>query len=131
MKHAALFALLAGLISAPAWSADPAGKFYIFGAGSNTCATFLEAHENAVPRRTQEGGVQWFSGHHYGVMYGWILGYLSHVNQSVPGNANHFDPMDKFEIAAWVTSWCRGNTEKDLYDAVEDLIKRGVGPRRL
>ena len=125
MKRAFLGALLGSLISLPAWSADPSGAFYIFGAGGNACAAFLGAREEAAPRRTPEGGVQWFSGHGYGVMYGWILGYVSHVNQTVPGKANHFEPMDKFEIAAWVASWCRDNTDKDLFDAVQALINRG------
>ena len=125
MKRAILGALLGGLMGTSAWSADPTGTFYILGAGGNKCSTFVAANETAAPRRTSEGGVQWFSGHDYGVMYGWILGYLSHVNQSVPGKANHFEPMDKFDIAAWVTAWCRGNAEKDLFDAVEALINRG------
>ena len=130
MKRAILVALLGGLMGAPAWSADPTGTFFIFGAGGNACATFLGAHENAAPRRTPEGGVQWFSGHDYGVMYGWILGYLSHVNKSTPGKANHFEPMGKFEIAAWVAAWCRDNTNKDLFDAVEALVNRGKRPRK-
>ena len=125
MKRAILGALLGCLMSTPAWSADPAGTFIIYGAGGNTCATFLGAHEKAAPRRTTGGGVQWSSGHDYEVMYVWILGYVSHVNQSTPGKANHFEPMDKFEIAAWVASWCRGNAEEDLFDAVEALVNGG------
>lgn len=128
MKRAILGALLGCLMSTPAGSADPAGTFIIYGAGGTTCATYLGALQKAAPRRTPEGGVQWFSGHDYGVMYGWILGYVSHVNQSIPGKANHFEPMDKFEIAAWVASWCRGNAGKDLFDAVEAMVNRGARP---
>ena len=123
MKRMLLAAMLATLISGPAWGYDGQGRAFVFGAGSSTCSTFLGKYARSDIRSVGDDHTYNVE---FGVSLGWITGYLTHVNVSVPGKANHFAAMSVPDIAGWVASWCRDNPSKSLSHAVSTFVKTKV-----
>lgn len=59
------------------------------------------------------------------VYYGWMAGYMTRVNERLPGKSDHFGPLaDELE---WIRSWCRDNPSEDFEEAMHTLTDTRLG----
>lgn len=96
----------------------------IYGAGQDTCATFMEEYAANPEIRDDVDAT-------FGQSLGWVAGYMSARNR-VAGVRDIYD-MSLDYVAFWVAEWCEGNSDKTLLDAMEFLTeergrKTGVLP---
>lgn len=104
-----LFALIAGLaISAAAGAADKSGSYTAFGAGNNTCESWLKERGKGEPRAWQ--------------LQQWLLGYVSAYNNWVHKGQNVADGSNAKEMFAWVDEYCADRSRDMLATVVEELI---------
>ncbi len=104
-----LFALIAGLaISTAAGAADKFGRYTTFGAGNNSCESWLSEREKGDPRAWE--------------LQQWLLGYVSaynnwvHVGQNVAGGTNAKG------MFTWIDTYCADRPRDRLATVVEELI---------
>ena len=104
-----LFALIAGLsISAAAVAADKSGSYTTFGAGNNTCESWLKEREKGEPRAWQ--------------LQQWLLGYVSAYNNWVHKGQNVADGTDAKGMFVWIDKYCADRPRDMLATVVEELI---------
>lgn len=104
--------LLCGLVAGPAAAADKQGNFNIRGAGTVSCAIYV----NATPRQKKHAETWW-------------AGYLSAMNRATP---NTYDILGNVKTAAatrWLHAWCEKNPKRRFAEAVHALLKTAY-PRR-
>ena len=99
------------------------GAFFNYGAGSSNCTKYLGSYGSANLKRTPDGGISYVGD--FGFVMGWLQGFATRVNRTIPGGANIYD-MDSVELAAWVASWCRDNPLKQVVDAMDALTESRV-----
>ena len=104
-----LFALIAGLsISAAAGAADKLGSYTTFGAGNNTCESWLKERGKGEPRAWQ--------------LQQWLLGYVSAYNNWVHKGQNVADGTNAKGMFAWIDKYCADRPRDMLATVVEELI---------
>ena len=104
-----LFALIAGLaISAAAVAADKSGNYTAFGAGNNTCESWLTERGKGEPQAWQ--------------LQQWLLGYVSAYNNWVHKDRNVADGTDAKGMFTWVDKNCADRPRDLLATVVEELI---------
>ena len=104
-----LFALIAGLaISAAAVAADKSGRYTTFGAGNNTCESWLKERGKGEPRAWQ--------------LQQWLLGYVSAYNNWVHKGQSVTDGTDAKGMFTWVDKNCADRPRDMLATVVEELI---------
>ncbi len=104
-----LFALIAGLsISAAAVAADKSGSYTTFGAGNNTCESWMTERGKGEPRAWQ--------------LQQWLLGYVSAYNNWVHKGQNVANGTNAKEMFAWIDKYCADRPRDMLATVVEELI---------
>ena len=105
-----LLGILSLLPAAQIFAADASGRFAVKGAGTSTCAAFVDAYDKKSPLLQSYGG--------------WIDGFLSAANRS---REDVFDlaPWQSTEVLAFaLTKFCRENPELKFYSAAEAMINK-------
>lgn len=114
---AACMLLPAALALSPtSTAADRAGKFAAVGAGSVSCARFLQARE----ARSKE----------YFMLGGWIDGYLTARNQTDPDTFTLTPWQSTDLLAGLLAEYCRKNPDTPLLRAVM-IMTEALRPGRL
>lgn len=104
-----LFALIAGLaISTIAVAADKLGSYTTFGAGNNTCESWMTERGKGEPRAWQ--------------LQQWLLGYVSAYNNWVHKDRNVADGTNAKGMFTWVDKYCADRPRDMLGTVVEELI---------
>ena len=116
MTRIILSALMILLISGSAWAVDSKGGYA--GKFPYTCPQVLEFH-SASGLESGEKGVTFNKS--FGVIIGWMAGYMSRVNFTIQGKTDFFENMA--QEVEWVVRWCQDNQAAGLNDAMEALTK--------
>jgi hypothetical protein len=107
LARACGFALCVGL-AAPVWAADAKGDFAIDGAGSKTCANFIEA-------RTKKST-------DYFLFAGWIEGYVTGTNQYTKDTYD-FTPWQSIDLLlVALGKYCEKNSAQPFIVAVTGML---------
>jgi hypothetical protein len=120
MKRLILAVLIVGVVS-PAWG-EAKGVFQAIITAE--CSEILSDY--ATSKLESRGGNTTYN-KHFGDIIGWIAGYMTRVNYSIPGKENYFH--DLIDEVAWVASWCRDNSSSDLTAAMKALTRVRTGGR--
>ncbi len=104
-----LFALIIGLaISTAAVAADKLGRYTTFGAGNNSCESWLKERETGDPRAWE--------------LQQWLLGYVSAYNNWMHAGQNVADGTNAKGMFAWVDKYCADRSRDMLATVVEVMI---------
>jgi hypothetical protein len=104
-----LFAVITGLaISTIAGAADKLGSYTTFGAGNNSCESWMTERGKAEPRAWQ--------------LQQWLLGYVSAYNNWVHKGQNVADGTNAKGMFDWVDKYCADRPGEVLATVVEELI---------
>jgi hypothetical protein len=61
----------------------------------------------------------------FGVMAGWVQGYLSAYNRMAEnGKSSVTSLMSVNDIMRWMSAYCRDNPSMDIYAGTEELIRK-------
>ena len=118
MKYAIAAALVALVVSSPAWAKDKNGIFKSY--GNQSCANYSDAYSRTTltGKGTYEGPAEW-----WGVSE-WISGYITAYNQLTPnGKKEILGSMSITAARKWIASWCRDNSGASILQATMALIK--------
>jgi len=110
--------LVALVVSGPAWG-NVSGSFTNYYPGYQKCSEYLGDYATAETKDTETGIEYPFDA---ALALGWMMGYISGVNENVRGKKDFFR-MQFSEVAAWVASWCRDNPDKKIFNAMDALYK--------
>jgi hypothetical protein len=117
----AILVVLAGLAISGSVEADVDGRYIPVRALA--CSEVLSAYAKANLR--VEDGRMKADGWEIHYFVGWIAGYMTRVNYSVPGKKSYFN--DLIGEVAWIASWCRDNPSKGLSNAMDSLTLTRTG----
>ncbi|MEM1434128.1 MAG: peptidoglycan-binding domain-containing protein [Pseudomonadota bacterium] len=102
-------AFFSACVCLPSQAADKDGSFRVKGAGSSTCAYFLDA--------VTERGKEFVS---YG---GWLDGYLSAMNRYEAGTYDVVSWQSTELLLASLLRYCQANPETSFHDAAAQLAE--------
>ena len=88
-------------------ASDLKGRYWIYGVGRQTCATFLEA------RKT--GGIAEIS------YKNWVSGYLTASNRSENDTYNLLGETDFQGAMLWIDRYCKKNPKNTVYMAMANM----------
>ena len=111
-------ALIAVLVSGPAWGAEKSGEYTVIDAP--TCGVYLDAYSRS--KIAADG----FTGpHEMWDATGFINGYLTAFNKWVEnGLKDVLGSMSSRDAYRWLASWCRDNPSKHLDEGLRALVKK-------
>ncbi len=107
---------LALTINSPAWG-EVSGSFTNHYPGYQRCSEYLGDYAKAETKETNNG-ISYPQD--AALALGWMMGYMTGVNENVKGKKNFFN-MKFSQVASWVASWCRDNPTNDIYDGMNAL----------
>ena len=118
MKYAIAAALVALVVSSPAWAKDKNGIFK--SDGNQSCANYSDAYSRTTltGKDSSKGPHAWWG------VSGWINGYITAYNQLTPnGKKDILGSMSLNAASKWIASWCRDNSGASILQATMALIK--------
>ena len=110
-------ALVALVVSGPAWGKNNSDKWDNYYPGYQKCTEYLADYAKAETKETQTDITYPTDA---ALALGWMMGYVSGINENVNGKKDFFD-MSFSEIASWVASWCRDNPRKTIHKGMDAL----------
>jgi len=99
--------VLLSLSAQQAFAADKNGRYWIYGVGRQTCATYLEARDN--------GGFSELS------YKNWISGYLTSSNRSSANTYNLLGESDFQGALSWIDLYCEKHKKNTIYMAMANM----------
>lgn len=113
-KIAGSCALLIAILHAGAAAAfDGDGRYTVHGSGASSCRDWV------IDRRIDDAGA-W-------QLQQWVLGYLTAYNEWVRGKADIVEGLDAEGALAWIDTYCGGELDRTLGDALGALVHERAG----
>ena len=109
----ALAILWCGLVAGPAAAMDKQGNFNIRGAGTVSCATYL----NATPKQKRHAETWW-------------AGYLSAMNRATPKTYDIMGNVTTAAASRWLQAWCQKNPKRRFAEAVHAMLQAAYPNRQ-
>lgn len=111
-------ALIAVLVSGPAWGAD---RGVFTPVNSRTCGVYLDAYS-----RSKVSGASTYNGpYEMWEAVGYISGYLSAYNQYAKnGKDDIIKSKSRNDVKRWLASWCRDNLSSLLMEGFSVLVNK-------
>lgn len=108
-------------LSGPALGRDKAGYSMSKGMAFNKCSEYLAAYGQSGLRR--EGG-RLKAKRSFLKYLGFFDGYMTAVNTWKIGETDWYDGLDAYDVAAWLSSWCRDNRSENISAGMAVLYGR-------
>lgn len=96
------------ILSAPAWAADPSGRFNVLSMGAKTCGEVVsDFQKDGVGKLTNSV---------------WVGGYLTAINSEVYSGFDVAKGTDPAARDLWIFNYCSKNPLDSLYRATDALV---------
>jgi hypothetical protein len=102
------------LVGGSAWAIDKKGNYVP--RFNYSCKDLKSFYKTSGLDKNEEGVT---FNRSFGVIIGWMAGYISRVNQKVSGRADFFGNLA--DEATWLNEWCKLNPGGDLMEAMDAL----------
>ena len=117
---AAMLCLLAGPVGVAGERGDYTGKG---STAATKCSEYLSEYGQSGIKRegsSISAAVAFFE------YLGFFGGYMTGVNRALEGKQDWYVGLEPYDVAAWLSSWCRDNLSKYFMEGLHELTKQQV-----